>query len=246
MAACRNRQSHRARSRTLRCSCETLGRCRHPCQCLGRTLAAAPAVAISSTSAILPVPCALPTAPVAWPASRSAATMAPLPYFLASRRTAPCLKQNLRRWNSGGRSAVVRANIKGVFSTYKALKDGTRRVYWYHRETGERLRGEPGSPEFIADLAAAEKLIRDRLAGTFNNLVRLFTLSTEFDTTLAASTKAEYGACSRRPRPSSATCRLRRSMTRACAGISWTGARRSRALPVSAKRTTGSPPSRQC
>ena len=87
---------------------------------------------------------------------------------------------------------MVRANIKGVFCTYKALKDGTRRTYWYHRETGERLRGEPGSPEFIADLAAAEKLIRDRLAGTFNNLVRLFTLSTEFDTTLATSTKVEY------------------------------------------------------
>src|SRR5262249_23412230 len=43
-----------------------------------------------------------------------------------------------------------------------------------------------------ADLAAAEKLIRDRLAGTFNNLVRLFTLSTEFDTALALSTKVEY------------------------------------------------------
>jgi hypothetical protein len=87
---------------------------------------------------------------------------------------------------------VVRANIKGVFSTYKTLKDGMRRTYWYHRETGGRLHGEPGSPEFIADLAAAEKLIRDRLAGTFNNLVRLFTLSTEFETALATSTKTEY------------------------------------------------------
>jgi integrase len=87
---------------------------------------------------------------------------------------------------------VVRANIKGVFSTYKRLADGTRRTYWYHRDTGERLRGEPGSPEFIADLAAAEKLIRDRLAGTFNNLVRMFTLSAEFDTMLAPSTKIEY------------------------------------------------------
>jgi integrase len=87
---------------------------------------------------------------------------------------------------------VVRANIKGVFATYKTLKDGTRRAYWYHRETGERLRSEPGSPEFIANLAAAEKLTRDRLAGTFNNLVRAFTLSAEFDTTLAASTKVEY------------------------------------------------------
>lgn len=87
---------------------------------------------------------------------------------------------------------MVRANIKGVFSTYKSLKDGTRRTYWYHRDTGQRLHGEPGSPEFIADLAAAEKLVRDRLAGTFNNLVRLFTLSTEFDSTLATSTQTEY------------------------------------------------------
>jgi integrase len=79
-----------------------------------------------------------------------------------------------------------------VFATYKNLKDGSRRTYWYHRATGLRLRGEPGSPEFIADLAAAEKLIRDRLAGTFNNLVRMFTLSTEFDSNLASSTKIEY------------------------------------------------------
>ena len=87
---------------------------------------------------------------------------------------------------------MVRANIKGVFPTYKTLKSGTRRAYWYHRATGVRLRGEPGSSEFIADLAAAEKLIRDRHAGTFNNLIRLFTNSTEFETTLAASTKTEY------------------------------------------------------
>jgi hypothetical protein len=87
---------------------------------------------------------------------------------------------------------VVRANIKGVFATYKTLKNGARQTYWYHRETGKRLRGAPGSPEFISDLAAAEKLIRNRLAGTFNNLVRLFTLSAEFDKTLATSTKVEY------------------------------------------------------
>ena len=89
---------------------------------------------------------------------------------------------------------MVRANLKGVFPTYKTLRDGTRRTYWYHRETGERLRGEPGSPEFIADLAAAEKLIRDRLAGTFNNLVRMFTLSAEFDKTLAAKHQGRISA----------------------------------------------------
>jgi integrase len=79
-----------------------------------------------------------------------------------------------------------------VFCTYKTLRTGERRTYWFHRATSKRLRGEPGSSEFIADLAAAEKLIRDRLAGTFNGLVRAYTLSIESDTTLAASTQTEY------------------------------------------------------
>ena len=88
---------------------------------------------------------------------------------------------------------MVRANLKGVFPTYKTLRDGTRRTYWYHRATGRRLNGEPGSPEFIADLAAAEKLIRDRLAGTFNNLVRmLHAVRRVRQRRWPPSTKAEY------------------------------------------------------
>jgi integrase len=87
---------------------------------------------------------------------------------------------------------VVRAEIKGVFPTYKTLKDGTRRTYWYHRATGRPLRGNPGTPEFIADYAAAEKLIRDRHAGTVNSLIRSYTTSIEFEQKLAPSTQAEY------------------------------------------------------
>jgi integrase len=87
---------------------------------------------------------------------------------------------------------VVRANIQGVFPTYKTLKDGSRKTYWYHRATGRRLHGQPGSPEFIADLAACDKLVRDRHAGTVNSLIRSFTLSVEFEEKLAASTRAEY------------------------------------------------------
>jgi integrase len=87
---------------------------------------------------------------------------------------------------------VVRANIRGVFATYKTLKDGTRRTYWYHRATGRSLRDQPGSPKFIADLAAAEKLLRDRHAGTVNGLIRSYTLSVEFEEKLASSTRAEY------------------------------------------------------
>jgi integrase len=86
---------------------------------------------------------------------------------------------------------VVRARIKGVFCTYKMVH-GQRRQYWYHRATGARLHGEPGSPEFIKDLAAAEVLGASRLAGVFNGLVRGFTLSVEFTEKLAPSTQAEY------------------------------------------------------
>jgi integrase len=87
---------------------------------------------------------------------------------------------------------MVRAEIKGVFPTYKTRKDGSRRTYWYHRATGKPLRGDPGSPEFIADYAAAEKLVRDRHAGTVNGLIRSYTLSVEFEENLAPSTQAEY------------------------------------------------------
>jgi integrase len=54
------------------------------------------------------------------------------------------------------------------------------------------LHGEPGSAEFIADLAAADKTIRDRHAGTFNSLIKSYTTSVEFEQKLATSTQAEY------------------------------------------------------
>ena len=86
---------------------------------------------------------------------------------------------------------MVRANLKGVFPTYKDLKDGTRRCYWYHRATGNRLRGEPGSPEFLTDLAAAEQSATSREDEKLGSLIRDYTLSQEFQK-LASSTQAEY------------------------------------------------------
>jgi hypothetical protein len=68
------------------------------------------------------------------------------------------------------------------------LKDGSRRTYWYHLASGKRLRGQPGSSDFISDYAAAEKLIRDRHAGTATGLIRSYTL---FDQKLAPSARAE-------------------------------------------------------
>jgi len=88
---------------------------------------------------------------------------------------------------------MVRAEIAGVFCTYKRLKDGTRKRYWYHRATRRRLLGTPGSPEFIDGLARAEQFLKGRLNDdNFIGLVRAYTLSIEFEQKLAASTRREY------------------------------------------------------
>lgn len=87
---------------------------------------------------------------------------------------------------------MVRANIKGVFSTYKYRRDGTRTTYWYHRRTGNRLPGLPGSPEFIAAFAAAENSMRAHAHDSFSSLIREYTSSDEFKRLLSDSTQKEY------------------------------------------------------
>ena len=87
----------------------------------------------------------------------------------------------------------MRADYPGVFPTYKRLRDGTRRTYWYHRATGMRLSGEPGSREFILSYAEAERTLKARHTGdTFNGLIREYTASVEFETKLSAASQREY------------------------------------------------------
>jgi integrase len=87
---------------------------------------------------------------------------------------------------------VVRANLRGVFCTYKWLRDGSRKAYWYDRATGKPLRGQPGSPEFVYDFAAARSASIQRQSGTFSGLVRDYTMSEEFQKLLAANTREQY------------------------------------------------------
>lgn len=87
---------------------------------------------------------------------------------------------------------MVRARLQGINTVRKRLADGSVQIYYYHRATGQKLSGAPGSPEFIRDFAAAEKTMLDRLAGTFNGLVRDYILSPEFTTNLRESTQREY------------------------------------------------------
>ena len=54
----------------------------------------------------------------------------------------------------------MRVRLKGINSITKRLADGTRRTYWYAWKGGPPLRGEPGTPEFIASYnkAVAQKI----------------------------------------------------------------------------------------
>jgi hypothetical protein len=54
----------------------------------------------------------------------------------------------------------MRLRLRGINSYTAKLADGTTRTYWYAWKGGPRLRGEPGTPEFIASYneAAAQKI----------------------------------------------------------------------------------------
>lgn len=85
----------------------------------------------------------------------------------------------------------MRINLKGINTIRKRLTDGSIRQYYYHRTTGTRLSGKPGSPTFIADYEAAERAISERKRGSFESLVRDFTLSPEF-AARGEGTRREY------------------------------------------------------
>lgn len=102
-------------------------------------------------------------------------------------------------------SGNVRANLPGINKATKRLADGSTRVYYYHRATGKRLPGLPGSPEFLAVLGQAQKLRTDYTSGTLSGLIRAYEASPDFKKSLAESTQeiakylhkkidAEYGS----------------------------------------------------
>lgn len=85
----------------------------------------------------------------------------------------------------------MRVIMRGVNTVRKRLADGSIRLYYYHRATGMRLRGEPGSPEFMASFAEAEKKPLRDATGTLSGLISAFQNSAEWNK-LADSTRREY------------------------------------------------------
>jgi hypothetical protein len=66
----------------------------------------------------------------------------------------------------------MRVKLKGLHPAYARLADGTRKKYWYawKGKGAPRLRGEPGSPEFIPSYNAA---VVAKIAAPEGRLLRL-------------------------------------------------------------------------
>lgn len=86
----------------------------------------------------------------------------------------------------------MRAKIFGVNTVRKRLADGSQRTYYYHRQTGMRLEGEPGTPTFIDSYATAERTLIERHPDVCAGLIRAFLTSPEFENNLQLTTQKEY------------------------------------------------------
>ena len=94
------------------------------------------------------------------------------------------------RHSSSG-SATMRIRVRGINTVRARLASGELKTLYYHRATGMRLAGEPGSPEFMTSFAAAEQSLRQHNAGTLSGLIREFEETKQWRR-LAESTKKEY------------------------------------------------------
>jgi integrase len=81
---------------------------------------------------------------------------------------------------------MVRINLKGIA---KVTSKG--RTYWYAWRGGPRLRGEPGTAEFVASYREAHESLRAPDTSRFYSLVVLYKASHEYER-LADSTKRKW------------------------------------------------------
>lgn len=87
----------------------------------------------------------------------------------------------------------MRIRLRGINSKRKRLADGSFKIYFWAWKSGPPLRGEPGTPEFIASYneAVARKVLPPR--GTLFSLLQQYQDSADFPL-LADSTRRSYVA----------------------------------------------------
>jgi integrase len=86
----------------------------------------------------------------------------------------------------------MRIRLKGLNSITKPLADGTSKTYWYAWKGGPPLRGEPGSPEFIASYTEACATKKAPPTGVLLALLFRFQDSAEFQFGISARTRRDY------------------------------------------------------
>jgi integrase len=86
---------------------------------------------------------------------------------------------------------MARIRLKGLNSATKVLADGRRVTYWYAWRGGPQLRGEPGTPEFIASYneACARKVVPPR--GQLMSVLQGYQQSEDFRA-LAPRSQSDY------------------------------------------------------
>ncbi|NBJ13297.1 tyrosine-type recombinase/integrase [Microvirga arsenatis] len=85
----------------------------------------------------------------------------------------------------------MRVMLKGIHRVPRRLADGTKTIYYYAWRGGPRLRGEPGSSEFLASYQEAHKGRTIAADGTLHQLVTEFRGSSEYKS-LSDSSKRAY------------------------------------------------------
>jgi integrase len=88
----------------------------------------------------------------------------------------------------------MRVRLRGINRSVKRLADGTTITYWYAWRGGPRLRGEPGTPEFVASYNAAVATKVAPAPGTLGSVLTAYQGSSKF-TSLRESTRRDYARC---------------------------------------------------
>lgn len=83
----------------------------------------------------------------------------------------------------------MRVKLKGINTVRYPVADGSTQTYYYHRATGKRLKGTPGTAEFAASFEEAGRAAaQERSAGTVSWLIRQYCDSLQWKK-LAESTR---------------------------------------------------------
>ena len=86
---------------------------------------------------------------------------------------------------------AVLQRLKHIKTARKKLRDGTVNIHYYHRRTGKKITGEPGSPEFQQSYASASTFDVRTDPNTIGYLIQLYMKSEAYNG-LSDRTKTDH------------------------------------------------------